>query len=77
MSFKLILSLKILLAAKRLDQSDVTLLIKAGAALDLKSVRPKPFQWLADPTWLNAIQLSRENLLFKVIDMSTNIASFS
>lgn len=67
LSFKLILALKILLTAQRLDQSDVTLFIKGGAALDLNAVRPKPYLWLADPAWLNAIQLSRENVLFKVM----------
>ncbi|CAM9275766.1 unnamed protein product, partial [Hapterophycus canaliculatus] len=67
LSFKLILALKILLTARRLEQSDVTLFIKGGAALDLNSVRPKPYLWLADPAWLNAIQLSRDNLLFKTL----------
>lgn len=66
LSFKLILALKIILTAQRLEQSDVTLFIKGGAALDLNAVRPKPYLWLADPAWLNAIQLSRENVLFKV-----------
>lgn len=66
LSFKLILALKILLTARRLEQSDVTLFIKGGAALDLNAVKPKPYLWLADPAWLNAIQLSRDNLLFKV-----------
>lgn len=65
LSFKLILALKILLTARRLDQSDVTLFIKGGAALDLNSVKPKPYLWLADPAWLNAIQLSRDNVMFK------------
>ena len=67
LSFKLILALKILLTARRLEQSDVTLFIKGGAALDLNAVRPKPYLWLADPAWLNAIQLSRDNVLFKVL----------
>lgn len=59
------MALKILLTARRLDQSDVTLFIKGGAALDLNSVKPKPYLWLADPAWLNAIQLSRDNVMFK------------
>ncbi|CAN0142261.1 unnamed protein product, partial [Pylaiella littoralis] len=67
LSFKLILALKILLTAGRLDQSDVTLFIKGGAALDLNAIRPKPYLWMADPAWLNAIQLSKDNLLFKTL----------
>ncbi|CAN0438741.1 unnamed protein product [Ascophyllum nodosum] len=65
LSFKLILALKILLTAKRLNQADVLLLIKGGASLDLDVVPPKPNQWLADPAWLNVIQLGKKILLFQ------------
>lgn len=66
LSFKLILTLKILLTARRLEQSDVMIFIKGGASLDLNAVRPKPYLWLGDSAWLNTIQLSKENVLFKV-----------
>ena len=65
LSFKLILTLKILLTAGRLDQDDVTLFLKGGAALDINSVRGKPFAWITDAAWLNTVQLSKENQIMK------------
>jgi len=58
LTFVLIVTLKILVVAKRLDQGDVNLLLRGGAALDINSVRKKPFQWMPDQTWLNVIELS-------------------
>merc|ERR1711871_1147517 len=58
LTFVLIVTLKILVTAKRLNQGDVNLLLRGGAALDINSVRKKPFQWMPDQTWLNVIELS-------------------
>jgi dynein heavy chain, axonemal len=64
-SFKLIVLLKILLTAGRLYSDDVTLFLKGAAALDVNSIRGKPFKWLLDNSWPNAVQLSMSNQLFK------------
>ena len=58
MTFVLIVTLKILVTAGRLQQSDVALLLRGGAALDINSVRKKPFAWLPDMIWLNALEVS-------------------
>jgi dynein heavy chain len=73
-SFKLIVLLKVLLTANRLTSEDVTLFLKGAAALDISSVRTKPFRWLSDPAWLNAVQLSVTNQLFRNVleDLARN-----
>ena len=65
LSFKLIVTMKMLVTANRLTTSDVTLLLKAGAALDIKTARPKPFTWMTDSAWLNALQLSHDSKVFQ------------
>ena len=37
-------------------------LLKGGAALDIKSEKSKPFPWIPDNVWLNALQLSNNVL---------------
>merc|ERR1711988_385802 len=65
LAFKLMITLNILLTANRLEPADVTLLLKGGAALDINSVRGKPFSWMKDDAWLNVMQLSRDSSVFK------------
>eukprot|EP00327_Prymnesium_parvum_P015479 CAMPEP_0113272674 /NCGR_PEP_ID=MMETSP0008_2-20120614/23450_1 /TAXON_ID=97485 /ORGANISM="Prymnesium parvum" /LENGTH=4484 /DNA_ID=CAMNT_0000122153 /DNA_START=48 /DNA_END=13502 /DNA_ORIENTATION=+ /assembly_acc=CAM_ASM_000153 len=55
----LMLAMKIEQVADRLSASYVSCLLKGGGALETKSERPKPHDWIPDPVWLNAIQLSR------------------
>lgn len=74
MTFTLIVTLKILVTAGRLTQDDVNLLLRGGAALDINSVRKKPFAWLPDMTWLNCIELSTKVGFFRSLpeDMVRN-----
>jgi len=84
MTFKLMVTLKILVIAGHLSGADVSVFLKAGSALDVKAERPNPFRWLSDKIWLNILQLSRhpfgtEQLLFfrEVVDfMSRNEAAW-
>ncbi len=77
MTFKLMVTLKILVIAGHLTSLDVSILLKAGSALDSKAERPNPFsRWLSDKVWLNIIALSRhafgtETLLFfrEIVDL--------
>eukprot|EP00392_Amoebophrya_sp_AT5.2_P015401 g15603.t1 len=59
MTFKLMVTLKILTVAGDISGADVSCFLKAGSALDVKSERPNPFRWLTDKIWLNLLNLSR------------------
>lgn len=74
LTFVLLIALKILVAAQLLKPSDVTLFLRGGAALDINSVRSKPFQWMTNDIWLNIVQLSQSNKFFSNIisDMISN-----
>jgi len=64
LTFILLVGMKILVAAKYLKNQDFTLFLKGGAALDINSVRPKPFQWMSNDSWLNVLELSQSNKFF-------------
>jgi dynein heavy chain len=74
LTFVLLITLKILVAAQSLKPSDVTLFLRGGAALDINSVRSKPFQWMPNDIWLNIVQISQSNKFFSNIisDMIAN-----
>ena len=67
LTFVLLVALKVLVAAQFLKPSDVTLFLRGGAALDINSVRRKPFQWMTNDVWLNIVQLSQSNKFFSNI----------
>jgi dynein heavy chain len=77
-SFKLILTFKILQIAGKLDSKNINTFLRGGGALDLAHVRPKPFAWLSNESWLNVLQLSLSNLTLRnlVEDMERNEALF-
>jgi len=58
MMFKLMVTLKIMVANNALTGQDVMIFLKAGSSLD-KSERPCPLRWMPDRVWLGALQLSR------------------
>jgi len=64
LTFILLVTLKILVTAGLLKSGDVTLFLRGGAALDINSVRRKPFTWISNPVWLNVIELSQSNKFF-------------
>jgi len=72
--FLLLLTLKVLVTAGHLSSGDVALFLRAGAALDINTVRRKPFNWLSNESWLNVIQLSMSNKFFSQLpnEMSGN-----
>ena len=67
LTFVLLVALKVVVAAQFLKPSDVTLFLRGGAALDINSVRRKPFQWMTNDVWLNIVQLSQSNKFFSNI----------
>jgi dynein heavy chain len=76
LTFVVLVTLKILITANQLRQSDFTLLLRGGAALDIESVRRKPFHWISNDAWLNVVELSQSQKFFANLpnDMSANEA---
>ena len=72
--FVLLLTIKILVTAGLLTSADTVLFLRGGAALDVASVRKKPFNWLPNEAWLNVMQLSMSNKFFAQLpnEMTSN-----
>eukprot|EP00935_MAST-01C_sp_MAST-1C-sp1_P001668 g1668.t1 len=62
--FVLLFSFKVLVTAGTLPSTDIRLFLQAGAALDINTVKKKPFTWISNEAWLNVIQLSQSNSFF-------------
>jgi dynein heavy chain, axonemal len=60
LTFVFIVTLKVLVVAASILQSDVTLLLQGGAALNITNVRKKPYEWISDEAWLNVIEVSTQ-----------------
>jgi dynein heavy chain len=54
------------------------LFLRAGSALDITQVKAKPFSWMSNEAWLNIVQLSLSNPIFKTIveDIQSNEQAF-
>ncbi|KAA0176015.1 hypothetical protein FNF27_02407 [Cafeteria roenbergensis] len=63
--FVLIVTLKVLVREGRLEQADVGLFLRGGAALDITAVKRRPKWWKDEETWLNAVELSSSQAFFK------------
>ena len=70
--FTLLLALKIDMQNGLISHQEFLFLLKGGAALDLNSVKPKPYRWMLDVIWLNLVEMSKIDafsmLLEKVIE---------
>jgi dynein heavy chain len=63
LTFVLMVCLKILVTAGKLNQADIALLLRSGFSLDAKTEKPNPFQkWIQnEQSWLNILALSRHH----------------
>jgi len=60
-TFILMMCFKILQTAGKLNGNDISLFLKSGASLDIKTERAKPFNFGSDQVWLNILALSRHS----------------
>ncbi|CAM9799127.1 unnamed protein product [Ectocarpus fasciculatus] len=76
LAFVVLVTLKIMITAGLLKSSDMTSFLRGGAALDINSVRRKPFNWLSNEAWLNVVDLSSSQKFFADLpnDMISNEA---
>lgn len=76
LTFVLLLTMKILVTDSLLTREEVILLTRGGAALDINSVRRKPFSWISNESWLNVIELSQSCKFFSNLphELSSNEA---
>mgnify|MGYP003961386239 CR=1 FL=1 len=63
--YVILLACKIQMRAGKIENASFRSLLKGGAALDIKTVTSKPFEWLPNNTWLNVINLSQTVEKFK------------
>merc|ERR1719424_226768 len=59
MMFKMLFTLSILKWNGQLTPADISIFLKGGSSLDIKSERPNPYKWLQDKIWLNILACSR------------------
>lgn len=60
-TFVLMICFKIALTGGRINNQDVSIFLKSGASLDLRSERQRPFNFITDKSWLNILALSRHH----------------
>ena len=60
-SYILVIVFKILVTAGKITNDDVGIYLKAGADLDARSEKPKPFNFITEKAWLNILALSRHH----------------
>ncbi len=77
-SFKTIVTFKILTTAGKLSMSNINMFLRGGSALDITQAKQKPFAWLSNESWLHILHLAATNPIFKatVEDIQTNEAAF-
>lgn len=61
-TFILMMCFKIMLTALKITGADLSIFLKSGAALDIKTAeKAKPFAFIQDKVWLNILALSKHS----------------
>eukprot|EP00744_Colponema_vietnamica_P002637 GILI01004106.1.p1 GENE.GILI01004106.1~~GILI01004106.1.p1 ORF type:complete len:1989 (+),score=654.53 GILI01004106.1:157-5967(+) len=68
MVFLLLMTLKIDMHARRITPLDFNAFIKAGAALDVNTVRKNPTGWIPTDAWLNLVALTQITTFSNILD---------
>jgi dynein heavy chain len=58
-TFILMVSFKIMVTAQKITNADVSIFLKGGAAMDSKTERAKPYNFITDKAWMNILALSK------------------
>ena len=59
--FVIVFTMKIMVVAEVIPAFDITLFLRAGAAIDLKSVKPNPFsKWMSNEVYTNCLALMKD-----------------
>ena len=59
--FVLVFTMKIMVVAEVIPMSDITLFLRGGAAIDVKSVKPNPFKWMSNEVYTNCLALAKDS----------------
>ncbi|ELU05307.1 hypothetical protein CAPTEDRAFT_162628 [Capitella teleta] len=65
--FTILMTLKIQMNSNSIRNDEFQCFIKGGAALDLNAVEPKPKKWISDMTWLNLVELSKQQQFSQIL----------
>jgi len=58
-TFMLMMCFKIQTTAQKINSMDIGIFLKAGASLDVKQEKARPFNFITDKIWLNVLNISR------------------
>jgi dynein heavy chain len=61
-SFKLIVTFKILLTAGKIDARGINIFLRGGGGLDVSQCPKKPYSWMSVNGWLNVLQMASSGL---------------
>jgi dynein heavy chain len=77
-SFKTIVTFKILTTAGKLGMGNINMFLRGGSALDITQAKAKPFAWMSNESWLHILHLAATNSIFKtaVEDITANESGF-
>lgn len=65
---------KIMITNKKINQGDLSIFLKGGAALDKSDYRPKPnADWLTEKMWINILALSLHSFTNEGINFYKNL----
>ena len=59
--FVIVFTMKIMVVSEIIPAFDITIFLRGGAAIDLKSVKPNPWKWMSDEAYTNCLALVKDS----------------